>query len=226
VLVNGSGSVLLDAVGITVGSATGAASSQVLANGSLTINAPTGLSILGGNQSGAFASADANGPVIVNVPLSSITITAGSGAGAYAKLDPASSLSVTAGSGISLQGGSGAGAYAAIIANGDITLNAPSLNMTVGSGLDSDAVVVSYFGRITAPSNCNGCVNLSVAPLGNGQSDFGLYEGGSIIGQSNATSVLSTQLNQINTVLQDAQRDPEEKREPQPEITVEGQTCQ
>jgi filamentous hemagglutinin family protein len=225
VQVTGSNSVLLDALGITVGSATGAASSAVFSNGSLSINAPTSLSILGGNQSGAFASVDANGPVTVNVPMGGVTIAGGSGAGAYAKLDPASALSVTSSNAISLLGGAGAGAYAAIVANGNITLNAPSLSLTMGSGLDADAVVVSNFGRITAPGNCNGCVDLNIAPLGNGSSNVGLYEGARIIGQSNATNLLTTQLTQINTVLEEAQRDPERRRDPEPEISVEGQNC-
>ncbi|MBS7807823.1 filamentous hemagglutinin N-terminal domain-containing protein [Variovorax sp. PCZ-1] len=232
VRVTASNSLLLEAMAINLGSAAATASQAVQSNGSLTVNSFGDLNITGG-QTGAFSSLDAVGAVSVNV-LGGINITGGAG-GAYARLDPtgSASMNITAGAGINLLGGTGAGAYAAIVSDGNITINAPSLNLTPGSGLDADAVVLSNFGLISSPSNCNGCLVLSVTPLGNGITNAGIYipppppppapaPAVSTVPDANAVPV---QLAQIGGALQDAERDPEDVRETEPDISVEGQNC-
>ncbi len=224
VLVQAGNSILLSGVDISlVGGSAAGASSSVKSAGTININATGNFVIEGGSATDTFATVEVLGAARAMV-MGTLSVIGGTGQGAYAKLDPAagSPLDVIAGS-INLQGGQGAGAYAAIVSDGDITLSAASLSMQAGSGLDADAVVISNFGNVSLPASCNGCLELSIMPLGDGITGTGFYSGGKIIAQSNSTSVLTTQLIQIDTILEDLQKDPEEERDAEPDIVVEGQ---
>jgi hypothetical protein len=108
-------------------------------------------------------------------------------------------------------------------------MDAASLSLIAGSGLDADAVVVSNFGIISAPSSCNGCLQLTISPLGNGITGTGLYSGGPLIPPpaNNPPVVLTGDLLQIGVRIDELVRDPEDEDDErgQPDIVVEGQTC-
>ena len=129
---------------------------------------------------------------------------------------------------INLIGGAGNGAYSAIVSQGNITLTASVLNLQVGSGEDADAVVISDFGLITAPSNCNGCLQLNASPMLDGGRSSGLYQGGQSAQITNPILV-STPLSQIDAVLDALIEEPdngeERERERETEIVTEGQSC-
>jgi hypothetical protein len=101
------------------------------------------------------------------------------------------------------------------------------LSLTAGSGNDADAVVVSQFGRISAPNSCNGCLDLTSMPLGDGSTGTGLFNGGQILAQSNNTSILTGQLLQIETLIEtlNTEPEPDDDERAQPDIVVEGQIC-
>lgn len=221
-----SSSIDLQGADITIEGGTSAgASAKVFSQGTIRVNTAGNFVIQGGTQDGAFAELFALRAVTVT--SANTLVQGGSGNNAYAKLDPALGSLLTINSGaVDVQGGSGAGAYGAIVSDGDIVINAASLNLAAGTGLDADAVVISQFGLITAPSSCNGCVELSTTPLGDRITGLGLYSGGRILAQSNNTNLLSTQLLQIGLVVDDLsnQSDDDEERG-QPDIVVEGQVC-
>ncbi|CAN5499974.1 hypothetical protein BH11PSE7_BH11PSE7_05310 [soil metagenome] len=194
--VTGGHSVALIGHDITLLGGTGqGARAEVVSEGGVTVNAAGNFVIHGGSGNGALAQVSAFGPLSITVG-GAVSVTGGAGSGAYAKLDPSvrSALTVNAQS-VSLQGGSGAGAYAAIVSEGDVTVVAPGgISMAAGTGLDADAVVVSYFGRVTLP-NCNGCVKLTTPPLGNGVSDVG------VLGGDEYVSFLSSSVVGTNEIL-------------------------
>ncbi|MFM7330175.1 MAG: hypothetical protein ACKO1L_00670 [Brachymonas sp.] len=221
-------SIDLQGSNITIKGGTSAgASAKVTTLGSLRVNTAGNFVMRGGSQSNTFAEVFAAGPVTVTA-ASSVLVVGGSGVGAYARLDPVSgSLLTINSSAVDVQGGSGAGAYGAIVSDGDIVINATSLSLAAGAGLDADAVVISQFGRISAPNSCNGCLDLSSMPLGNGSTGTGLYSGSRIFAQSNNTSILTSQLLQIEALIEALISEPEREKDEreQPSIVVEGQIC-
>ncbi|MBC7376796.1 MAG: hypothetical protein H7346_05090, partial [Burkholderiaceae bacterium] len=194
--VTGGHSVALIGHDITLLGGTGqGARAEVVSEGRVTVNAAGNFVIHGGSGNGALAQVSAFGPLSITVG-GAVDVIGGTGNGAYAKLDPSvrSALTVNAQS-VSLQGGSGAGAYAAIVSEGDVTVAAPGgISMAAGTGLDADAVVISYFGKVSLP-NCNGCVKLTTSPLGNGVSDVG------VLGGDEYVSIISSSALGANEVL-------------------------
>lgn len=150
---------------------------EAVSGGGVTVNAAGNFVISGGSGNGALAQVSTFGPLSITVG-GAMDVIGGTGSGAFAKLDPSvqSPLTVNAQS-VSLRGGIGPGAYAAIVSEGDVTVSAPGgISMVAGKGLDADAVVISYFGKVTLLS-CNGCVKLNTPPLGNGVTDVGVLGG-------------------------------------------------
>ncbi len=211
-----------------LGGSTQGARAEVVSDGSISVNAAGNFVIHGGAGTGALAQVTSYGPLSVTVG-GALDVIGGAGAGAYAKLDPAvtSLMSVNAQS-VTLQGGSGAGAYAGLVSEGDITVVAPGgITMVAGTGADADAVVVSYFGKVTLP-NCNGCVKLSTPPFGNGIADVGVMGGeeyltvltGNVLGTNELV-----QLQNILTALVDKDDKDEKAKKKEKEIVIEGQVC-
>jgi hypothetical protein len=214
---------------ITGGSAQ-SASTVVKSDGSFTATAAGNFVIQSGNAADASASVLVRGAVDIKA-ANKISVTAGAANGSYALLDPLSDqpMSLQA-SEVTVTGGSGEGAYAAIVSDGNISIAANSLNLLAGTGVDADAVVISRFGTITPPTNCNGCVNLGLLPVNDGVATTGLFAANRAPVQndvqSNQVIILTTQITQIETALDTAQTEPEkEERKREPEIAVEGQIC-
>jgi hypothetical protein len=171
-----------------------------------------------------------DGPVSILV-AGTLFIQGGDGVESFALLDPLANqpMNIQAAT-VNITGGAGNGAYAAMVSDGNISIAANSLNLLAGSGQDADAVVISNFGTITPPGNCNGCVNLALTPLNDGVTRTGLFATNRVPVQndvqSNQVIILTTQITQIETALDTAQAEPEkEERKREPEIAVEGQIC-
>jgi filamentous hemagglutinin family protein len=217
--VTGAQSVALLGHDITLLGGTGqGAKGEVVSEGSVTVNAAGNFVIRGGAGSGALAQVSAFGPLSITVG-GVVSVEGGKGTGAYAKLDPAaqSALTVNAQS-VSLLGGSGAGAYAAIVSEGDVIVTAPG-GITMAThpqaAPDADAVVISYFGRVTLP-NCNGCVKLTTPPLGNGVTDVGVLGGEGYVAFLGSGVVGTNEILQFQAVfdvLVDKPKKPKEKED-------------
>lgn len=220
----GNGITLLGAdITISGGTAVGASTTVNGNAGGVSITTSGNFVLQGGTASGAHARVDAIGPVNVLVG-GTLNVTGGMGATAYARLDPSGNnpMNISASS-INLTGGSGAGSYAAIASDGNITVNTSSLSMQSGSGVDADAVIISNFGFVTAPS-CNGCVELNGMPLVNGTNEIGFYNGGRIIGQSNSSNQIVGLIDQINDVINpEPPLRREDERDAEPDIVIDGQ---
>ncbi|MES2974492.1 MAG: filamentous hemagglutinin N-terminal domain-containing protein [Pseudomonadota bacterium] len=201
---------------------------QVISDGSISVNAAGNFIIQGGSKAGTLAEVTSFGPLSVTVG-GALDVIGGSGDGAYAKLDPAaqSLLSVNAQS-VTLQGGTGAGAYAAIVSEGDITVVAPGgITMAAGIGPDADAVVVSYFGKVTLP-NCNGCVKLTASPFGNGTAETGVLGGDDYLAILFDGFVDTNELIQARQTLYkvaETESEEERRRRTSADIVIEGEVC-
>jgi hypothetical protein len=80
---------------------------------------------------------------------------------------------------------------------------------------DADAVVISYFGRVTLP-NCNGCVKLTTPPLGNGVTDVGVLGGEGYVAFLGSGVVGTNEILQFQAVfdvLVDKPKKPKEKED-------------
>ena len=152
------------------------AKAEVLSDGKVSVNAAGNFVIQGGFGTGASAQISSVGPVTITTG-GAMNLTGGTGSGAYARVEAGllSLVSVTAQS-VNLLGGVGPGAYAALTSEGNVTVAANNITMAAGTGLDADAVVISYFGKVTLPT-CNGCLTLTTPPLGNGVTDAGVLGG-------------------------------------------------
>ncbi len=226
----GAASVSLTGNNVQVqGGSVAGAKAEVISDGSININAAGNFVIKGGAGDGALAQVTSFGP-LTTVVAGELAVIGGDGNGAYAKLDPAaqSLLSVSAQS-VVLQGGNGAGAYAAIVSEGDITVVAPGgISMTAGNNVDADAVVVSYFGKVTLPG-CNGCVKLAAAPFGNGISDVGVLGGDDYVAILTDNFVTLNELvkvQQMLTQLSNTSAKDDEEEKGNPDVVIEGQVCQ
>ncbi len=107
---------------------------------------------------------------------------------------------------------------------GDVTVTGSAIQLVGGTQADADAVVVSYFGKVTLPS-CNGCVSLNAPPLGNGVVDVGVLGGDkylSILTESLAPSSDLVLFTQVLEILSDNQNERRRNRRGD-EIVVEGQ---
>ncbi len=129
---------------------------------------------------------------------------------------------------MTLQGGTGAGAYAAIVSEGDITVVAPGgITMAAGIGPDADAVVVSYFGKVTLP-NCNGCVKLTASPFGNGTAETGVLGGDDYLAILFDGFVDTNELIQARQTLYkvaETESEEERRRRTSADIVIEGEVC-
>ena len=91
--------------------------------------------------------------------------------------------------------------------------------------------MISRFGQISLPSNCNGCVNLTRMPTSDGVAVAGIFGPGRLPPEQNSNQItqsiiLSTQIIQAEATLDSANTDPEKDKKKTPDIVVEGQTCQ
>jgi filamentous hemagglutinin len=176
--INGLSSVSIAGNNVNVlGGDIAGAKAEIVSGGTGTINAIGSFILQGGTQANAYAALNVAGNVTITAP--GVSVLGGSGSNAYARLDPGvgSKLVVNA-TNANVQGGTGIGAYGAIVSSGDITINANNLDLIAGSGNDADAVVLSYLGVVGLPANCLGCVVLTANPLGNGITQTGYWSGG------------------------------------------------
>jgi filamentous hemagglutinin family protein len=178
------------------------ASARVQSSNALSITAGGTFSLIGGTQTGAFAMARGafGAPTSVVAPVVNIT------------------------------GGIGPGAYAALISDGNIVVDAStSINITAGVNTDADALIGSYFGDVTTNTpSCNGCVALSLPPLGNGTTESGVLGGGSqipiITGNDQTATTVDAINDALDTIVEENTED-EDKTKNSTTIVVEGQTC-
>ena len=112
-----------------------------------------------------------------------MSLAGGAGLRSYAKVDAtkgvtAATVATNLTGKITLTGGGNTSAYAAIVSERDVVLDAPSLALNKGTGVDADAVVMSFLGTVKFPSaNCTGCDLLTVLPLSNGTTESGIIGG-------------------------------------------------
>jgi filamentous hemagglutinin family protein len=196
------------------------ASAQVLSDGNVSVNAAGNFVIQGGSETGASAQISANGPVTITTG-GAMNLIGGTGDGTYARVEAGlrSLVSVTAQS-LNLQGGDGPGAYAALISQGNVTVAANNFTMAVGKGLDADAVVISYFGKVILPS-CNGCVTLTSSPIGNGITDAGVLGGDDYRKFDESVIVGSNELIRVQEFLDKLEEAPH-RRKKADDIVVDG----
>lgn len=221
-------------VSIVGGSSAGATTQLNGLAGGIQATAAGNFVIRGASVEGnASASVLSDGPVNIYV-AGTLSIVGGGGAGSYALLDPLTNqpMNIQA-SAVNITGGAGNGAYAAILSQGSIAINANSLSLLAGTGQDADAVVISQFGLITAPSNCNGCMQLSINPMSDGNRSTGLWQGGRVVEAEPAVNpvLVSTPLSQIDATVEDLVSQPdnpedlERERKKETEAPPDGLTC-
>jgi hypothetical protein len=230
VQVVGSNSISLQSADLSlVGGAVANASAKLVSGGGITVTASGNFVIQGGTEVSAYAELFATGPVTVSAL--STSVLGGAGDNAYAKLDPALNSLLTINSGtVDVRGGSGRGAYGVIYSQGNIVINANSLSLLEGTGVDADAVVISQFGTISVPGNCNGCLQLSADPMNDGGRSRGVFQGGQSAQVANPVLV-STPLSQIDAVIEDLVSPPdnpedlEKERQRQGDAPTDALTC-
>jgi hypothetical protein len=154
------------------------AGTLVNADGTLTVNAGSVL-LEGGSAPGAYATLSSQGNSTYTVS-GNVVLQGGSGNGSYALIDPeaAGSILNMSAHDINLTGGSGNNAYAAIVGYGQMIFNANSITFTTGSGVNSDAVVVSRTGSPMATTvvACPDCApTVGANPINNTDINSGFF---------------------------------------------------